>query len=700
LGRLFEMLSDIRLHEYNHRVALYGMGGVGKTQTALAYVYARKKFYHSIFWITGVDQAALLSAFRQIALETECAGDISNTTLVDIAREVLAWLQQQRNWLLVIDNLDDVSVIKGFLPSRDQGHTLITTRNPNTSGVPAQGLEVKVLSQHAAVQLLFIHSKIDPISASTADKSEAEKIVEELGYLPLAIEQSGSYIRETSRNIDEFLPLYQRNSGELHRWLPDGNRNYRYTVATTWQMSFTLIRTNQECPAAASLLQLFAFLNPDLVLLDFLVAGSAAWGSSFSLLESIKTELLKKVIVDPLELDKTLKILERFSLVKRIRETRAVSIHRLVQEVIQNDMDETERSKWWETIVSICFQAFPHEVTEETRPLCRKYQEQVLIPLSKSPELKSRTLALALSFVACFLWDDGKFIQAEMLFKKAWGIMTGLNGPQHPDTLGTMSNLAATFVREGRWDDAVAIQETVLKSKRQVHGDRHSETLVAMANLASMYWAQGKRNEAAAMRETVLIATEEVDCIQNVPLVVLNSVSLAYYMQGRVDKAVQMQEMALKTRIALHEGWHPDRLRVMATLATMYWEQGRWDKAAPMQEFVLDRFKAVYGERHHETLKAMANLSFTYRVQGRLNEAAKMMEVVVESNKVLLGERHPDTLTSMSGLARTYWQQGRREGLAAMQENILEAMREVFGEQHFETLNAKIDLAYMKENSP
>jgi hypothetical protein len=90
-------------------------------------------------------------------------------------------------------------------------------------------------------------------------------------------------------------------------------------------MSFTLINTDSECPAAALLLQLFAFLNPDMILPDFLEAGSEALHSD-----------LRNVIGDSFELE-----LDWFSLIKRIHDPRGLSVHRLVQDTNQNEMEET-----------------------------------------------------------------------------------------------------------------------------------------------------------------------------------------------------------------------------------------------------------------------------------------------------------------------------------------------------------------------
>src|SRR5205814_1457541 len=120
--------------EYSHRIALYGMGGIGKTQIAVEYVYSNKPNYKRIYWINAVNQASLYSGYRKIG---KIAGLKlgTSTTDVNIAEIVIAWLRREQNWLLVIDNLDNIEIVAGFLPEPGpQKHTIITTRNPNAIG--------------------------------------------------------------------------------------------------------------------------------------------------------------------------------------------------------------------------------------------------------------------------------------------------------------------------------------------------------------------------------------------------------------------------------------------------------------------------------------------------------------------------------------------------------------------------------------
>ena len=91
------------------------MGGVGKTQCAIEYVYAFASDYERIYWITAVDQASLLSGYQRIA-KAAALPNLQQATPSEVAEIVISWLKREQSWLLVFDNLDDIEVING-LPS-------------------------------------------------------------------------------------------------------------------------------------------------------------------------------------------------------------------------------------------------------------------------------------------------------------------------------------------------------------------------------------------------------------------------------------------------------------------------------------------------------------------------------------------------------------------------------------------------------
>ena len=158
LTKLHSKLCETLPDQYNHRVALFGLGGVGKTQLALEYVYQHweSQMYERVYWVSAVNQATLFSGLQEIGLRTHCVPDNTDLKPLDIAAKVLRWLNAQEKWLLILDNLDDVTVVDGYLPdTAPERHTIITTRNRHCDDIPSEGLEVGVLGITEATQLLL-----------------------------------------------------------------------------------------------------------------------------------------------------------------------------------------------------------------------------------------------------------------------------------------------------------------------------------------------------------------------------------------------------------------------------------------------------------------------------------------------------------------------------------------------------------------
>ena len=148
----------------------------------------------------------------------------------------------KRKWLLVIDNLDDVTVVDGYLQILSESpdkHTLITTRNQHAEHIPAEGFEVGVYDVNDAAELLLTRSQVGSVDETQDGWAEAMTIVEELGCLPLAIEQAAAYIREASKDLFKFLPSYRKNRRRHHSRASTAIRiYYKESVATTWRLSF------------------------------------------------------------------------------------------------------------------------------------------------------------------------------------------------------------------------------------------------------------------------------------------------------------------------------------------------------------------------------------------------------------------------------------------------------------------------------
>ena len=682
LQTLKEKLSAKVSRRFNYRVALHGMGGIGKTQCALGYVYANKTEYGRIYWISAVDQTSLLSGYQDIAKHAKLPG-LQSATPVEIADAVLSWLKVEQKWLLVLDNLDDIKVAGRFLPENGpEKHTLITTRDPNANSILAEPLEVPLLDPEDAIDLLSTLSEID-VAPGLEERKQADEIVKELGYLPLAIEQAGAFVKAVG-DFNTYSEEYKKNRQELHRWVPNGPY-YPYTVATTWSISFKVIQNDN--PLFAKLLRLLSFLNPDGILIEFLTVGA-----------SVLEDDLQQLVSSRIEMTKALLELEKFSLIKWNRQQKTIQIHRLVQMVVNDEMPDAERKSIATTIINLCSQVFPNEVTNETRPLCRTYQSQVVDPLLRINSIRTEVAVEIKMRVWNFLFDDGKYNDSEKLLSQATEICVDIFGKDHSFTLARINDLATTYFHQGHLMEAAKLLEELIEKQKQISGEDDPETLNYMNNLAWTYAQQGRLMEAAKLQEEVLekgkrvLDGEHPDRLTNI-----HNLAWTYFQQGRLVEATKLQEEMLEMRKRVSGEEHPNTLMAIHNLAQMYTQQGRLVEATKLQEVVLEKWKRISGEDHPSTLVSINNLASTYALQGRLIEAEKLLEKVVEKLKQISGEEHPDTLAGINNLAWMYTQQGRLVEAVSLYEEAVEKDKRILGETHPITLDATSNMHKAQE---
>jgi tetratricopeptide (TPR) repeat protein len=711
LQKLHEMLCEVAPKQDNHRVALYGTGGVGKTQAALAYVYAHENDYERIYWISAENEASLLSGFDEIATRTRCTKRMNHCDPKLLAKAVLAWLKQQNSWLVIIDNLDRIELIDGLLPDLAPGkHTLITTRNQDVRGIPARGLEVPLPDSNEAIEMLYTLSEME----SDYQTEEAEKLVQELGQLPLAIEQAASYVREISTSFAAFLDNYRTRRKDLHKWQPSGNRHYSHSIATTWSISFKVVQ--EKNPLAAKLFQVLSFLNPDRILLDFILAGKAAFEDG-----------LKELLSDDISLAGALSSLQKLSLLKWSRESKVVSIHRLIQAAVIDDLSEERLRACMSSVVGVCAAAFPTEVTNETRPLCRQYQDQVIGPLLHCVKLRTVETARVMRRVGYLLMEDGQYADSVRLLSHAVEIFSEVMGIDNlrtlneagvltwishqlglwnevdklqegdvkinADALTAMDNLAAAYQKHGKWDDAAALHKKTLAARKKFLGEAHADTLASMNNLSVTYWGQGRWEHAVALHKKTLAARKEVLGIRHPDtLMSMNNLAATYQEQGRWTDSAALKEETLAARKDVLGEEHPDTLKTMNNLAVTYQGQGRWEHAVALHKKTLALRKKVFGDHHPDTLMSMNNLAVTYLDQRRCKEAAALHVETLAARRRLLGEDHPDIWKSMNNLALAYQELGRLDDAMTLLEKTVATRTTKSGKDHPETVRAMTNL--------
>ena len=292
--------------------SLRGMGGVGKTQLAAEFAYARAGDYDLVYWIAAEEPATIADQFAALArlLGLEAAADPEA-----LREQVHGRLRDVPGWLLVFDNADEAEDIRPWLPGGPlppgiPGHVIVTTRRGGF-GVLGPVMELDVIDLPSAVGLL---------RARVPDLKEgvAQEIATELGRLPLALEQAAAYLDRSAMPAGDYLALLRGRAAELY---PRGTVSGRQeTIATLWDI--TLERISGEAPAAVVLLELCAYLAPEPIPLDLFTAHAGSLPGP-----------LAAAAADPLAFSEVIGTLVDYSLAKRT--PAGLQLHRLVQGVIR-----------------------------------------------------------------------------------------------------------------------------------------------------------------------------------------------------------------------------------------------------------------------------------------------------------------------------------------------------------------------------
>ncbi len=241
--------------------AISGLGGIGKTQLAIEYIYRFRSEYQAVLWARAETMEALNASYTEIANVLNLPQRDAQEQEV-IVQAVKNWLRGTNGWLLILDNADDLAVVQPFLPTVCPGHLLLTTR-AQILGKLARRLEVDTLDTKVGALLLLRRAGLLPpdgllIAASVSDQELALVLTKELGGLPLALDQAGAYIEETQCSLADYLQQYQTRRAELlaHRGMLIDD--HPEPVATTWSLSFA--KVEKANPMAAELLRICAFI--------------------------------------------------------------------------------------------------------------------------------------------------------------------------------------------------------------------------------------------------------------------------------------------------------------------------------------------------------------------------------------------------------------------------------------------------------
>ncbi|HEV8068355.1 MAG TPA: tetratricopeptide repeat protein [Planctomycetaceae bacterium] len=276
----------------------------------------------------------------------------------------------------------------------------------------------------------------------------------------------------------------------------------------------------------------------------------------------------------------------------------------------------------------------------------------------------------------------------------AQALLVQYRGPDDPNTLRSMNNLAYSYDELGRHGEALRLREETLAHMKTRLGPDDPDTLRAMNNLANSYDVLGRRAEALKLHEETLslmktrLGADHPDTLRS-----MNNLAISYASLGRHADALKLREETLALRRAKLGHDHPQTLTSMANLANSYYYLGRHADALRLREEALPLQKAKLGPDHPDTLRGMNNLALSYDALGRHADALKLNEETLALMKTVLGRDHADTLRNMGNLAITYTFLGRDAEALKLNEETLALQKIKLGADHPDTLSSMHSVA-------
>ncbi len=400
---------------------------------------------------------------------------------------VITWFNTHTGWLLILDNVNDISMLEAALFKRTsialqygKGHLLLTTRS-QAVGTYIKKIEITQLNAEQGADFLLRRAKGH--HASEANHNTAKAISVAMDGLPLALDQAGAYLEETGCRLSDYLEMYN-NKKERALLLKRRGKfasDHPEFVAATFALSYDKVQ--RDSPLAADILCACAFLYPENIPEDIILNGASELSSS-----------LQEVADKPHEINEAFASLFSYSLVLRDTENHMLSIHRLVQAVIQDTLNENEQRQWAERAIRAVNQTFP-EIEYTTWTLCQQYLPHALACDAFINQWNIHILEAAnlLHKIGDYMYDRAQYREAEPLYQEALRIKQKVLAPEHPSTAATMHALARLYQAQGRYGEAEPLYKEALRIYQEVLPE-HPNTKLMQKNVTSFLEKKRRKN--------------------------------------------------------------------------------------------------------------------------------------------------------------------------------------------------------------
>ena len=568
-----------------------GLGGVGKSQTALEYAHLHKDEYADAVW--WINAESPMEDCRKLLIWFGFPDDVYEESKVFAAWE--QWCGSFDSWLLIFDNAEDNERLRRWLPKSVKGHVLITTREKLAFRAFAKPIDLDVFSEEDALR--FLRGRLPHLPAD----GTAKTLAAQLGRLPLAMDQAASYILATGGTYAKYLELLKKYGLALLK--EGGGAEYKEVVTTTWQISMKKLSD-----PARDILFLCSYLAPDGIILELFSENTA---------EHLPPAL-REIVANEIERDKAIAELMKYSLLKHEKDG-TYSMHRLVQLVIRGEADKDPAYLAADLVIL-------KNALRDIKYATREDYDYFLL--------------LSDHAVSVFDFAEKAFTEDEERLKT---VDVGLY------------RLARGYELRGEYELARIYYERDVALCEKVHGMDHTETATAYNNLGLLYDNTGKYEKALELYQKALPICEKVHGLEHPhTATAYNNLGLLYYNMGNLKKALEIYRKALEVREKVLGFGHLDTAITYNNLGSVYRNMGDYEKALEMHQKALAIFEKVLGLEHPNTATVYNELGLLHKKMGDLEKALEMHQKALLIYEKVLGEEHPWTQIAFENLRSAF----------------------------------------------
>ena len=647
---------------------------------------------------------------KQLGVTEYALTNLATSTKVDssekiqhLMRFISPKVKQFSAWLIIVDNVVDLSVVRSYLPptaSEEWGHGQMIVTTQDTQSIPFNSPHTyheslsKGMHPDDAVDLLREVSQI-------SNQQQAEEVAKVLEYQPLALAAAAVYVQTIvsygTPNYGWTKYLETLNSEEREareEFFAKQNRAYPKTTTTAVKMAIT--RALESDKVLCEVFCLFSLCTSDSLPIEAAV-DFVKFRNKQQKEEFIRAKILESTMITCLyDVDGSPTYLRVHNVV-----------HELLESVVTSVMDLTGKAECFSVAVKI-FQLLikdnkAHLLASDQA--CTKLRMTIshckgllqflranftnireLIVDKSFPSLAPDKLVSWLSWTSEVCCDLSNISDADLFCTLCSDFVNDLSDERNDKLIKAnyFRVQGIVYCHLGQYYQAKEYHEKSLSITKEIYGEQHGDIATSYNNLGNVLCELHQHNQAKNYYWKSLSIRKNIyrEQLHSDVAASYNNLGLVYRDLSQYDQAKEYHEKSLAIRIKIHGERHGDVATSQNNLGTVCSALGEHEEAKKCYEKSLASRKAIYGEHHADVAASYNNLGLVYRHFGEYDQAKVYNEKSLAIRKKIYGEHHGEVAASYNNLGLVYRELRCYDKAKEHYEKSLEIRQEIYGKQH------------------